>query len=144
MTRLGAILPLLLASCASLVAPGPDLVPVKSQPPGATVKVDGADVGKTPCLAVVQRRAPGVITFELEGYETLVLQRERVFNGWFAGNLFFGGLIGCFIDIAASNNRKHSTKELEVIFAKKGEGPSFLGPRKEPPVQVAETTEGDD
>jgi hypothetical protein len=35
---------------------------------------------------------------KLEGYQDFELQMTRKFNGWYIGNLVFGGIIGLIID----------------------------------------------
>lgn len=107
----------LAAGCATLFAPGPDWVPVYSDPPGATVRVDGVEAGRTPCHVAVPRRNKGDLTFELAGYEPVTVSRAKVCNGLTALNLL-GGLytmpLFFLIDIATENVVKHSTKPVHV------------------------------
>ena len=48
----------LLASCGAMMVPGPFLVPVASEPSGATVVYAGEEVGVTPCVVAMQRHSP--------------------------------------------------------------------------------------
>lgn len=77
---LAAVLSLGLAGCATIFAPGPDLVPVDSDPGGARVFLDGRLVGQTPTIVVVQRRDAGILRVELDGYEPLTLDIDKEFN----------------------------------------------------------------
>jgi hypothetical protein len=96
------------AGCATIVHSGPRDVAVTSTPPGATVTIydrDGKQVMKqaTPFTASLrpkyayfkgqQYRA----VFEMPGYQPTEVQIRSNVNGWFFGNILFGGLIGMLI-----------------------------------------------
>jgi hypothetical protein len=101
-------------SCATIVARGPDRVPIESTPPGASVFLDGRPLGITPLKASIDRDDAGVLRLELAGHEAQTMNVERVFNGWFVGNVVFGGLIGMAIDLIAGNVTKWSTDKVHV------------------------------
>jgi hypothetical protein len=105
---------LALPSCATIVARGPDRVPIDSDPPGAHVVLNGRQVGVTPMAAVVDRDQGAEIRIELAGYQPLTVSVDKVFNGWFVGNIVFGGLIGMIVDIATGNVTKYSEKPVHV------------------------------
>ncbi len=88
------------SGCASLFAPGPDAVTFNSDPQGATVRVDGEEVGQTPCTAEVSRRADRV-EFSKQGYQTLSMDVPRTFNAISILNILTLNL-GWFVDIATS------------------------------------------
>lgn len=44
------------------------------------------------------------------------MTQDKVFNGWFLGNILIGGLIGIIIDVATSNVTKHSTDPVMVVL----------------------------
>jgi PEGA domain len=69
MARLAVVLSLLaMASCASIVSPGPpDELSVRSAPEGAQVTLDGVVAGKTPCTVLIDRKQAGILLIELEG-----------------------------------------------------------------------------
>lgn len=110
------VVALLVSGCATIVAPGPDLVPISSKPPGAMVYVDGVPVGVTPVTVPLKRSGSGQIRIELEGYEPVFVTQDKVFNGWFLGNILIGGLIGIIVDVATSNVTKHSTDPVMVVL----------------------------
>lgn len=110
------VVALLVSGCATIVASGPDLVPISSKPPGAMVYVDGVPVGVTPVTVPLKRSGSGQIRIELEGYEPVFVTQDKVFNGWFLGNILIGGLIGIIIDVATSNVTKHSTDPVMVVL----------------------------
>lgn len=112
-----AMAALALAGCASLLAPGPDRVPVYSDPPGAFVKLDGVQVGRTPCILPVDHRSEGVFVIELEGYRPVTVDRDKVCNGLTALNLL-GGFVTMplffGIDALTGNLGKYSTEPIRV------------------------------
>jgi hypothetical protein len=103
-----------LAGCATIVAGGPDVVLVSSKPDGATVTLDGYPVGHTPCQVSVKRDSEGVFGFELPGYQKTLVDRDKVLNGWFLGNLLIGGPIGIGVDLITHDQGKYSTDPLFV------------------------------
>lgn len=110
------VVALLVSGCATIVAPGPDLVPISSKPSGAMVYVDGVPVGVTPVTVPLKRSGSGRIRIELEGYQPVFVTQDKVFNGWFLGNILIGGLIGIIVDVATSNVTKHSTDPVMVVL----------------------------
>lgn len=98
----------LLGGCASIVNGGPGKVSVKSQPNEAKISVfDSKGVqftsGITPMELRLDRgagyftRARYTIRVEKDGFRPFEMRLEGSINGWYAGNLVFGGLIGFLI-----------------------------------------------
>ncbi len=101
-------LPLLFANCASIVSKGSWPVSVQSQPAGVDfiiVRADGTTVtsGKTPQIVTLDS---GSGYFRTGSYVIKTLRKGKVvgeqeltasINGWYWGNLVFGGLIGFII-----------------------------------------------
>jgi len=94
---------LLLCSCASIMNPGPYLVPISSTPPGAVVIYRGAEVGTTPCQIGMDSKSSEV-TLRLAGHHDRVADVDWHTNGWVFGNILFGGLLGLLIDLATGNS----------------------------------------
>src|SRR5262245_45845357 len=92
----------MLAGCGALMVPGPFLVPVDSEPRGATVVYKGKAVGVTPCVVAMQRASS---TFELrrDGSHARIAEVGTESNGWAAGNLATLGL-GLIVDLALGTN----------------------------------------
>jgi hypothetical protein len=77
-----------LAGCATVVAGGPDHIPVLTNPPGAFVSVDGKVVGRTPIVVSLDRNhSAGEIKISSPGYQTVVISRDKHFNLWTLGNI---------------------------------------------------------
>ena len=97
-----------LVSCASIVSKSNYPVVVNSSPDGAVITVTnkhGARIykGKTPTTLTLASSAgyfSGAeyhITYELDGYETRQVTLQKELDGWYIGNIIFGGLIGLLI-----------------------------------------------
>ena len=109
--------------CATMFAPGPDMIPVSSDPSNAEVKLDGFPVGRTPMTVTFQRDSSGVLTFELPGYKTLTYDLDKVVNGWFIVTLIawapylmipFG-----LIDLLSGHQGKFPVAPIHVILENK-------------------------
>jgi hypothetical protein len=89
---------LVLSGCATVMAGGPDQIPVSTNPPGATVFVDNIPVGQTPVMVALDReRSSGVIRIELAGFAPVAIVREKGINGWFWANLCIAYAIFPFV-----------------------------------------------
>lgn len=97
-----------LLGCASIVDGGAKPVSIKSQPSDAKVTVydkKGAElvVGRTPALFPLKRSGGYFMTtkyrivIEKQGYKTAEVVVKSTINGWYFGNILFGGLIGLII-----------------------------------------------
>src|SRR5215470_15150454 len=93
-----------LTGCATIMAGGPDHVPVNSNPPGAAVYVDNMLVGQTPMVVTLNREhSAGVIRIEAPGYQPVTVVRAKGINGWFWANLCIGGLVGMVVDLVTGD-----------------------------------------
>src|SRR5262245_52229542 len=87
--------------CALIVNGTTDSVFVESQPPGATVRVDGKAVARTPAKIFLSRRHPGRVTLEREGYLSEELFFPSHFDaGWILFDLLLTLGVGIPIDLA--------------------------------------------
>lgn len=106
-----------LSGCATLVAGGPDRVPVSSNPSSASVFLDNAPVGQTPLIVTLDRAKPKAeIRLEKAGFAPITITREKVMNGWIFGNILLGGLIGVIIDGATHNASRFEEDPIAVGF----------------------------
>ncbi len=104
-TTLGLMIAL--TGCASIVDGGPKQVTVKSDPTDAQVRVfdkKGVEITtqKTPATLSLKRggaysTAKYRVVIEKEGYQPAEVTIKSTINGWYFGNLLFGGLIGMLI-----------------------------------------------
>jgi hypothetical protein len=94
----------LTSGCATIMAGGPDHVPVSTNPPGATVFVDNVPVGTTPMMVTLNREtSSGMIRLEMAGFQPITVVRAKGINGWFWANLCTGGVIGIVVDLVTGD-----------------------------------------
>jgi len=88
-----------LTGCASIISGRHQELTFTSTPDNALVTLDGKPLGKTPLTVQVERKGkPQIVTLEKDGYKPLTFQLTSTVNGWFFGNLIFGGLFGMSTD----------------------------------------------
>ena len=85
-------------SCASILHGTLQPLAVSSTPTGATVTVDGTNMGNTPVTASLSRKHEHTVKLELKGYKAAEVHLNKKIDGWFWGNILFGGVIGMVID----------------------------------------------
>ena len=113
----------LFTSCASIVHGPVQAVDFTSQPNGAKITIDGKEYGQTPKAVELRRkgRLKGelvtkteyAVKIEMEGYYPYEVKIKREMDGWFLGNIIFGGIIGIIID--ASNGSMYKLTPDQVI-----------------------------
>lgn len=107
-TTLFLALVMTLYSCATIVSKSTYPVVLETVPGDADVNIvdsKGRTVyqGKTPATVYLKagesffRRGRYAVSFEREGYEKSVFPLDAKVDGWYFGNLVFGGLIGMLI-----------------------------------------------
>jgi hypothetical protein len=123
--------------CATIVAGGPDRIPVHSNPPGAAVILDGVQVGVTPMEVTLDRtRGGGNIRIEMAGFAPVTVQRTKSINGWFWASFCLGGVIGMLIDYSTGNMNKFDDTPIAVGLSPMPGGPMpgmAPGPMQGPP-----------
>jgi len=76
--------------CASIVSGTTQQVRFDSSPSKADVIIDGRNVGKTPCVAIIQRsKMPPHIEIKKEGYEDASVPMTSRFNYWVIGDVLW-------------------------------------------------------
>ena len=101
-------LSLFFSGCASIVSKSDWPVSIQSNPSGANVGIldeNGIVVasGKTPAIITLSAKSgymqPAKYRFKFykEGYQETVCSHSARFNGWYVGNIVFGGLIGMLL-----------------------------------------------
>lgn len=85
---------------------------VSSTPSGATVEIDGTEVGDTPLTKSLDRESQHTIEIDMDGYEAEQVIIDKSVSGWVAGNILFGGLIGLAVDAATGGMYKLSPTQV--------------------------------
>jgi hypothetical protein len=97
-----------MTGCASIVSKSDYPVTISSIPEGASVVVTNSVgtvvyTGKTPSTVLLTagsgyfRGQTYKVQFEFEGFQPTQATIERSLDGWYMGNILFGGLIGMII-----------------------------------------------
>ena len=89
----------LAVGCATIIHGSSQSIHVSSVPDSAEVWIDGARVGVTPTKLKLKRKDDYLITVKKAGYKDATTTIESSTSGWLFGNIIFGGLIGCGIDL---------------------------------------------
>lgn len=121
---------ILLSSCASIVSKSTYPVSINSSPNGANVSItnaNGATVysGTTPSLTNLKASKKYMsgekytVTITKEGYQDQTIYITSKIDGWYWGNILFGGLIGMLIvDPLTGAMYKLNTNSLNVSLDK--------------------------
>ena len=129
----------LLSSCASIVSHSKWPVAISSSPNGASVTVtnrrgESVYTGTTPAVVILKsgssffKREIYKLDFNMPGYGTKTTTLEADVNGWYFGNLVFGGAIGMLIvDPASGAMYRIAQKDVQVSLSKT-EAMNFLKP----------------
>jgi len=124
---------ILLASCATIVSGRNQEVSFHSTPEGATISVGGKIIGKTPLTANLKKKSDRPLVFELDGYKPFQTTPDTHMNGWFWGNLAFGGIIGSSVDGITGSIYEYSPSQYMVALEE--EGASSLRNEAEKPIE---------
>lgn len=102
--RVAALVAAMLSfGCATIVAGGPDDIPITTNPPGAYVYLDGKVVGQTPLVVTLERdKSLGDIRIFYPGFQTVAIQRYKHINWWIVGN-FFLAMFPVIVDFVTGN-----------------------------------------
>ena len=122
------------SGCATIMAGGPDHIPVATNPPGATVFVDNVPVGQTPMMVTLDRaRNTGMIRIEAPGFMPVTLVRNKSINGWFWANLCIGGVIGIVVDLVTGDIKAFDDTPVSIGLMPASGGPPPPGYAPPPP-----------
>jgi uncharacterized protein YceK len=109
------VISLVVTGCATIVSGSKQKVSFNSTPAKASVLVNGVQIGYTPFETKLKRGVKAhKVKIVLEGYKPYEATLTRKFNGWYIGNIAFGGLIGMIVDLSTGAVYKISEKELNV------------------------------
>ncbi len=128
------------------MAPGPDRVPVNTNPPGAFVYLNGVVVGQTPTIVSLDRDHPAQIQIYLPGFQPLVMERSKSFNGWFIGSiLLIAAVFPLIVDFATGNYEYYDDEPIAIGLTPMAgppppyyqQQPQYQQPPPYPPAQQA-------
>ena len=95
-----AVLLLTAPACATIVQGEHQSVPIDSDPSGATVLVDGIEMGETPTILSLERGEDHTVVLQRDGYREVTLRLDKDFDfvPTVVGNLFSWGIFGFAVD----------------------------------------------
>ena len=116
---------LALSGCATITQGASQTVLFDTNPSGAVCSItregnmlyDGVTTPES--LHIEKDKDDLVITCEKEGYEKTVVHANSNFEGWTAGNILFGGIVGLGIDAATGAANEYPSQV--VVNLKKKE-----------------------
>tara|TARA_B100002019_G_scaffold66669_1_gene57234 strand:+ start:1135 stop:1497 length:363 start_codon:yes stop_codon:yes gene_type:complete len=106
----------LLSSCATIFTGTTETIQFDSNVKGATVEMDGVEVGKTPMTMKVKKSFNGVMSVSADGYETKRFELQKSFNSIAILNLF--GILQWGIDLATGAINKFDRKGYDITLEK--------------------------
>lgn len=111
-----------LGGCASIIDGSHQEVSFNSNPDDATVTLNGRVLGKTPITISLKKESGQSLVFSKDGYKPYSAQLETRIDGWFWGNIVFGGLIGSTIDSISGAMHEYSPSQYMVNLQQEGAG----------------------
>lgn len=100
---ISAAITILCTGCATIFTGGTNqYITIKSDPPGATVTIDGRpdSVGQTPFVTQASRRLGHYIHITKAGYEPMDATLHQEFNPLFIGDVIALPPVGFIVDLA--------------------------------------------
>ena len=111
------LISLSLTNCATIVSGSKQKVSFTSSPAKATVYVNDVQLGVTPFETKLKRAVKlHKVKMVLDGYKPYETTLTRKFNGWYVGNIAFGGLIGIIVDLSTGAVYRISDSEVNVAL----------------------------
>jgi len=107
-------LTLTVTGCATILHGSKQQIGISSTPTGASISINGQNMGVTPTVVKLLRKNTQAIKVEMIGYNPYEIILTRKVDGWIAGNIIFGGLIGLIIDAADGAMYKLSPEQVRA------------------------------
>lgn len=119
--------------CATIIHGSSQNVQINSSPDEAEIWIDGAVYGKTPARINLERKHEYLVTLKKDGYKEASVKIESKTSAWIIGNVIFGGLIGCGIDLISGGAYELGPERLDVNLTQLSvmKNPTITLPEKE-------------
>jgi PEGA domain len=117
-----------LTGCGTIMNGTHQDLAITSHPGGATVIVDGQEMGTTPIVASIWRKHAHVVKLERPGFYPVEHSVVPEPSGWAWGNIVFAGLVGLMVDAWTGGlyelSQVHVAGTFPASFEKKVETPT--------------------
>jgi len=111
------------SSCATIVTGTSQEVSFDSEPRGVEVSVGGKVLGTTPFTIKMDKKKDQNAEFTLAGYKKQTRPLATKMEGWFWGNIIFGGLIGSTTDAMSGSIHEYSPNKYYVTMISESASP---------------------
>ncbi len=108
------VLLLVFNNCSTILNTTTQQVELISNPPNASIMVDGQKFGTSPQKVNIERGTNHIVTFELDGFDIYETQLTRKISFWFWGNALNGFIPGMTIDLFTGSMYNIMPEKLEV------------------------------
>lgn len=102
------------SSCATIIHGSKQDVSISSYPSSANVIINNQNKGKTPLTTSLSRKDNHTVKIELDGYTPYETKFTRKVDGWIAGNIIFGGVIGLAVDAITGGMYKLTPDQIQA------------------------------
>ena len=107
--------------CATIIHGSSQDINISSAPDQAEVWIDGARMGMTPTKVTLKRKDDYLVTVKKEGYKEATIKIEGSTSAWIIGNVVFGGIIGCGIDLITGGAYDLKPERVDINMTKLAE-----------------------
>lgn len=108
----------LMIGCATIIHGSSQDIQFASSPDDAEVWIDGSKMGDTPTKVSLKRKNEYLVTVKKDGYKESTVKIERSTSAWLIGNIIFGGIPGCVIDLITGGAYDLSPERVDVSLTK--------------------------
>jgi len=105
---------LIFTNCATIIHGTKQDVSISSNPSKAVVTIDNVEKGMTPVTVELSRKDHHTVQINLNGFMPYETKLTRKADGWIAGNIVFGGLIGLAVDAITGGMYKLTPDQLQA------------------------------
>jgi hypothetical protein len=108
----------LAVGCATIIHGTTQDIGISSAPDQAEVWIDGARAATTPAKVTLKRKDNYLVTIKKEGYREATVKIEGTTSSWIIGNVIFGGIIGCGVDLLTGGAYDLKPERLDINLTK--------------------------
>ncbi|MHA1541229.1 MAG: PEGA domain-containing protein [Alphaproteobacteria bacterium] len=109
---------IVLGGCASIIDGEMQQVSINSNVKGASILVNGMQVGKTPFVGQIKRQKNVILILKKRGYPDKQFPLQTSINPTFFGNIISGGTTGGLIDYSSGSWVEYSPNMIYVTMEK--------------------------